>query len=71
MRSVSTALRRHVSIHVPLAEHDGCLQDVLKIGFAVSIHVPLAEHDEGIYRNIADHLSFNSHAPRGARLTAR
>ena len=33
-----------VSIHVPLAEHDGARPGD-DVTFLVSIHVPLAEHD--------------------------
>jgi len=35
---------------------------------AVSIHVPLAEHDEILRPAVEECLSFNSRAPRGARL---
>ena len=34
-----------VSIHVPLAEHDGS-ELIKKYSGGVSIHVPLAEHDD-------------------------
>ena len=37
--------RQVVSIHVPLAEHDGTLYNMIAAGAQVSIHVPLAEHD--------------------------
>ena len=58
-----------VSIHVPLAEHDQLGVEVL-LRQAVSIHVPLAEHD-GLFAGRLERLvSFNSRAPRGARLVA-
>ena len=61
----STSLQ--VSIHVPLAEHDAFLT-MLYNSVEVSIHVPLAEHD--VKGKETEYLlsSFNSRAPRGARL---
>ena len=56
-----------VSIHVPLAEHDR-LRLRLSRDSQVSIHVPLAEHDAGVAGIMARSTSFNSRAPRGARL---
>ena len=55
-----------VSIHVPLAEHDGDA-DRGDGGGGVSIHVPLAEHDDTPDLKTGLYLCFNSRAPRGAR----
>ena len=54
-----------VSIHVPLAEHDGGCQPLEPV--SVSIHVPLAEHDKTSCPARPSSTSFNSRAPRGAR----
>ena len=56
-----------VSIHVPLAEHDlGRFAHMQRD--RVSIHVPLAEHDISNLLKLYSCISFNSRAPRGARL---
>ena len=59
--------RQVVSIHVPLAEHDGTLYNMIAAGAQVSIHVPLAEHDPQAAAACTRRSSFNSRAPRGAR----
>ena len=59
-----------VSIHVPLAEHDGLKLADNHLG-QVSIHVPLAEHDMSAHVNAWSRPCFNSRAPRGARLLLR
>ena len=56
-----------VSIHVPLAEHDLTAAEIIEV-VKVSIHVPLAEHDRWRRLPSAYSWSFNSRAPRGARL---
>ena len=61
--------RRQVSIHVPLAEHDG-LGLLLLLCLLVSIHVPLAEHDRSKAMPLPLTFGFNSRAPRGARHAA-
>ena len=55
-----------VSIHVPLAEHDG-VKPQKAAARAVSIHVPLAEHDAPVVVITPVVKGFNSRAPRGAR----
>ena len=58
-----------VSIHVPLAEHDRNTA-FRQMKQPVSIHVPLAEHDVGGGKKMnSARASFNSRAPRGARLS--
>ena len=52
---------------MPLAEHDKTVEDIFNL-CAVSIHVPLAEHDQIVLLACPGKLSFNSRAPRGARL---
>ena len=59
-------LVKFVSIHVPLAEHDGSYESALPV-VQVSIHVPLAEHDPCRRSPGSQSSSFNSRAPRGAR----
>ena len=56
-----------VSIHVPLAEHDVSALP-RSSDMRVSIHVPLAEHDGNAVQTYGMIYSFNSRAPRGARL---
>ena len=59
-----------VSIHVPLAEHDQSVPFQIPEG-VVSIHVPLAEHDVRKAAPVTYNGSFNSRAPRGARLLSQ
>ena len=61
---------RRVSIHVPLAEHDLQATNLFSL-LSVSIHVPLAEHDAINIVIAINTNSFNSRAPRGARLHQR
>ena len=55
-----------ISIHVPLAGHDGVSVQWL-LGIDISIHVPLARHDETMAALTARRIDFNPRAPCGAR----
>ena len=66
--SIHVPLAEHdEGIHVPLAEHDNIRSMPFTI-IKVSIHVPLAEHDPISTSFMNAQVSFNSRAPRGARL---